>query len=237
MSENDMSCRDILTNVISDVIFIILIALVLSLVSLTLRCGHLGKANRFFGLHKSVPLKIYISGFEHSGIKTKMVVNAVEYEAAVEIRNLIKHITGGGVLGAIANFLAGLIGQDNHLPESEIAISPLTEVNEPPYRGSMILVGGPTSNRVSQFYLEHGSPIFKFDQTTEKYLKRGTNGYQPIQSSNEVAVLEKLVSGDQTIILVHGYGEDETRHAAQHLVSHWKQLYKELGNERFGIRV
>ena len=235
--EGDMSLMDVVTNVFSDFVLIFLIAIFLWLASLSFHYGRLGKAHRFFGFHAQVPLRIYVSGFEHPGVKTKRVVNAIEYETAVEMRNTLKRLPGSGFVRKLMDFLAGLIGQDIRLPESDIDISPLADVSEAPYPGSMILIGGPVSNQVRRFYLSQGTPQFRFDQATEKYQERGENGYQPIQSSGDVAVLEKRIFGEQVVILAHGFGEDQTRRAVQHLISNWEELQKRHGNGEFGIRV
>jgi hypothetical protein len=77
---------DIVINVISDIIFVLLIAFGVWLLNRVFYIGRLGQAQHFFGFHHQTPIKIYVSGFEHPDIRTKRVVNAIEYETAVKIR-------------------------------------------------------------------------------------------------------------------------------------------------------
>ncbi len=232
-----MVWMDVVTNVISNFVFVFIIGIFLWLANLLFQLGRLGKAYRFFGFRAKIPLRIYVSGFEHLGVKTKRVVNAIEYETAVEMRDTLKRLPGSGFVRKLMDFLAGLIGQDIRLPESDIEVSPLAEVSEVPYPRSMLLIGGPVSNQVSKFYLSQGTTQFRFDQATEKYQEHGKDGYQAIQSSGDVAVLEKRVFGEQVVILAYGFGEEQTRRAVQHLIRNWEGLQKRHGNGEFGIRV
>lgn len=231
-----MSFLDIVTNVVSDFVFVLLISLLLTLMSLLFRYGRLGKARQFFGFHQQAQIKIYVSGFGHPGVKTERVVNALEYEAAVEIKHALQRLPGNGFFRRLTDYLARLIGQDPRFPEPDIEVSPLHEVKDAPYLGSIILIGGPVSNQLSKFYLQ-GSPQFRFDEEKRKYQRRDEDGYQDMESSDNVAIVEKRVIGEQVVILAHGFGEEQTKRAIQHLINHWERLYKQHGKQEFGICV
>ncbi len=58
-----------------------------------------------------------------------------------------------------------------------------------------------------------------------------------VVAAGDVAVIEKRIVGEQTVILVHGFGEEQTQRAAQHLIRHWEGLYKQYKTQEFGILV
>lgn len=171
-----MSCLDIITNVVSDFIFVLLVTIPLLAWSLLSRYTRIGKTRQFFGFQQQTQIKIYVSGFEHSGIKTRKVVTALEYETAVEIRETLQQLPGRGTIHRIIDYLAGIIGQTIRYPEPDIEVSPLGEVKEPPYTESTILIGGPVANQLTKFYLQD-SPKFRFNESTGKYQRRDGEGY------------------------------------------------------------
>ena len=231
-----MSCSDIITNVVSDLIFVLVITVLWLIGSWLFRYGRTGKARRFFGFQHQTQIKIYVSGFEHSGVATRRVVTALEYETAVEMREALQQLSGRGIVHRIIDYLAGLVGQTMRYPEPDIEVSPLDEVKEPPYTGSMILIGGPVANQLTEFYLRD-SPEFRFNESTGKYQKRNGEGYRDIEPSNNVAVVEKRIIEEQVVFLVHGFGEEQTRHATRHLINNWERLYKQHRTREFGICV
>ncbi len=89
----------------------------------------------------------------------------------------------------------------------------MEEVNTAPYEGSMILIGGPVSNQVSKFYLQ-GPPPY-------------------VEPASDVAVIEKRIVGEQSVVLVYGYGEEQTQRAAQYLIRRWYELYTRYKTEEF----
>lgn len=231
-----MSCSDVITNVVSDFIFVLLVTLLLLGWTVLSRCTRIGRAQRFFGFQKQTQIKIYVSGFEHSGVKTKRVVTALEYETAVEMRENFQKLLGRGIINRIVDHLARIIGQTIKYPKPNIEVSPLNEVKEPPYTGSIILIGGPVANQLTRFYLQD-NPRFRFNESTGKYQRRYGGEYRDIEPSNDVAVIEKRIIGEQVVILVHGFGEEQTRRAAWHLIDNWNVLYKKYGTHNFGTRV
>jgi hypothetical protein len=231
-----MSFLDIITNVVSDFIFVLLVTIALLVWGLLSRYARIGKAQQFFGFQLQTQIKIYVSGFEHSGVKTRRVVTALEYETVVEMRETLQQLPGRGSIHRIVDYLAGVIGQTIRYPEPDIEVSPLGEVKEPPYTGSTILIGGPVANQLTKFYLQD-SPKFRFNESAGKYQRRDGEGYRDIESSNDVAVIEKKIVGEQVVILVHGFGEEQTRRAVRHLINNWERLYKQHGTQEFGVCV
>jgi len=172
-------------------------------------------------------------------MQTKGVVNAQEYESAVEMRDALQRLQGRGLIHRLLSYLAGWVGQDLRLPEPDIKISPLEDVKNPPYLGSMILIGGPVNNQLAKFYLQD-LPHFRFNKDTEKYQERDGDRYRDVEPSGDVAIIERRVIGKQVVILTHGFGEEQTRRAVRYLINHWERLHKQYvkqGNEEFGIPV
>jgi hypothetical protein len=231
-----MLCWDVITNAVSDILFVGLITCTLCAVRLVSGCRRLGRARRFFGFRDRTEIGIYVSGFVHEGVKTKRVVNAAEYEAAVEVRSALQELAGRGLVRTFADYLAGLIGFDPRYPEPHVKVSPLEEVRTLTCRGSLILIGGPVANQVTKFYLQD-SPRFRFNEKTRTYEERDEDGYQVIEHSDDVAIIERRLVGTQVVILVHGFSEEQTIRAAQHLSDHWETLYKQHDAREFGMRV
>lgn len=226
---------DILTNVVSDIIFVFLVTLVVGLAILIFRCGRLGKARQFFGFGRDARISIYVSGFEHPGVRTKRVANALEYDVAVGMRDALRRLSGQEFLQRLIQYLAGLIGQEVRFPEPNIEVSPL-EVTEVPNCDCVILIGGPVGNQLSRFYLQD-SPQFKFDDGRNVYQQRNVDGYRDIRPSDDVAIIEKRLVEGQVVLITHGFGEEQTRRAANYLINHWPRLYKLYGTQEFAIRV
>jgi hypothetical protein len=222
--------------VVSDLIFVVVVTALWLIGSWLFRYGRTGKARRFFGFQHQTQIKIYVSGFEHSGVATRKVVTALEYETAVEMQETLQHLSGRGIVHRIIDYLAGLVGQTMRYPEPDIEVSPLDEVKEPSYTGSMILIGGPVANQLTKFYLR-GSPELRFNESTGKYQKRNGEEYQDIEPSNNVAVVEKRIIEEQVVFLVHGFSEKQTRRAARYLINNWERLYKQHSTQEFGICV
>jgi len=53
------------------------------------------EARQFFGLDRQARIRIYVSGYEHKETVTKKVVTALEYDAAVDMKDALRQIAGG----------------------------------------------------------------------------------------------------------------------------------------------
>lgn len=232
-----MSVTDnIVINVLSNFIFVGLVALVVGCLYLLSKYGRLGKAREFFGVFQERRIKIYVSGFEHPGMRTKKVANALEYEAAVEVQRGLEKLGGYGLINRMIVFLAGLIGLEMRFPPPNIEVSPLDEVKEMPSRDSAILIGGPVTNQLSRLCLSN-NPRFRFNQEKGLYQERINDEYTDIAPSGNTAIIEKRIIDDQVIFVAHGYGEEQTKRAAQYLINHWKTLYQAYKQNEFAICV
>ena len=230
-----LACSDIVTNVASDAIFVVVVLSLVWLLNKVIHRSRLDRARQFFGFSENMPA-IYVSGFEHPGVKTKRVVNALEYDDAVVLSLFLRTLADAGAIGKIADFLAGLIGLASTPSQPGIVVSPLNVVTEPPHGESIIVIGGPVSNQLSKYYMS-GKPRFRFDEKSGKYQESHETGYRDIEPSNGTAVIEKMLVSQQVVILLHGFGEEETGRAVHHLISNWKTLHRQFGTRDFAIRV
>jgi len=227
---------DILINILSDFLFVVLVAVLALIAYWGIRAFAFDPASRFFGFTIREAGKIYVSGFEHPGLKTQKAVNALEYDSASSLRDSLRPSHLAGIPLRLVDFLAGLIGQDLPLPDWHIEVAPLDPVHQAPSARSIIVIGGPVANRLAAFFLS-GTPHFRFNERTQRYEERREGEYRPIDPSQNVAVIEKRILGETTVILVHGYGEDQTVRAVEYLKRNWRRLYKEFGKDEFAIRV
>ena len=222
--------QDIGINVCSDFIVIGLLALLLWM----LHRKELAEARQFFGLDRQAQIRICVSGHEHKETVTKKVVTALEYEAAVEMKDALRQITGGEFVRKAKIFIAGLIGQDPQIPEPIIEVSPLDEVEESPYLDSLVLIGGPVRNQLTKLYSKAG-PLLKFDPVNEKYLEWVGEQYQEIDDFGSVAILVKMIVNGQVVIAAFGTGERHTKGAVQYLIGNWRELNEKYLDQAFGI--
>ena len=167
---------------------------------------------------------------------TKKVVTALEYEAAAELKDALRHLSSRGLLPKIAKVIAGLIGQTPQFIEAVIEVSPLEHVRDLPHSGSLILVGGPLRNQLTKCVIEAGS-LLKYDTTRGRFVESVDGQYREVADSNNVAVLEKMKVNGRVIILAYGTGEKDTSIAVHHLIENWKRLDKEHLDRAFGIRL
>jgi hypothetical protein len=186
-------------------------------------------AKRFFGFKDQT--QIYISTHEDKNTATNEVVTALEYEAAVELKNTLRDLS----VSEFIRKISGLIGQDPKLPEPIIKSSPLGPVNEPVKSNSIILIGGPLRNQLTMFYAEQEKPWLKYDTVNNEYQEMVNGKYQAISDPNIRAILVKMKMESQTVFFIFGNGEGDTKCAVKHLAENWRELGKRSDGEPFGI--
>jgi hypothetical protein len=232
----DTVMRNILINVLSDFIFVVFVAVLASIAYWSVRVVALDPASRFFGFAIREPGKIYVSGFEHSGLRTRKAVNALEYESASSLRDSLRPSYLASLPFRLVGFLARVIGQDLPLPDWNIEVAPLNSVHQAPDARSIIVIGGPVANQLTAFFLSD-TPYFRFNDNTRRYEEWHEGKYRPIDPSQDVAVIEKRILGETTVILAHGYDEEQTLRAVEYLKHNWRRLYKKFGKSEFAIRI
>jgi len=227
---------DIAINLLSDCLCVLGLSVLLAFSYLLTRKRRSSKALRFFHFSRDNPLKIYVPSFEHPHMSSKATVTVLEYESAAEMRRRLEELTRAGIIEQIQKAVAGFLGQEWEIPSPNIEVSPLNEVPNAPYRGTVISIGGPVTNQVTKFYLRD-SPQYRWDFSGNRYQERIDGEYRDIEPSGDVAVVEKRIINNQVVFLAHGYGEKDTARAAQYLINTWDRLYQSYGEGRFGIRV
>ncbi len=133
------------------------------------------------------------------------------------------------------------------LPEIRFELSPL-KVNEAPTH-SLISVGGPKFNAVTNYYLETRNGRFFFNQYKDMELKRWRilikNGNRQdeiigkdfLKEDVDIGYIQRIVDPETnaTVILIAGLGVNGTRAAANYIASNWLKLYHRYGLNDFGI--
>jgi hypothetical protein len=155
-----------------------------------------------------------------------------EYEVADELRSVLKR-----QFPEFVGSWARLFGVDVDVPEIVIKGSPLENIEKPPGWGSLILVGGPTRNRLTEFYLSNCHPWLTFDDENKKFVERIGEGEdastRELDDSHKLAMVQKLTCKGTVVILAFGFGEVETAAAVRHLAYEWKALAAKYRSEPF----
>jgi len=214
----------IAVNLCSDVVFIAILA------GLLYYFYHkeLVKYQNFFGLDQNSQVQVYISTHEDNATATKGVVTAVEYEVAAELKYSLQEIRDSRLIKGIS----GILGQEIKLPELIIKVSPLEEGAEAlNFSSSLILIGGPLRNQVTQFYLQQ-KPLLTYDKAEKKYKELNDGEYRTI--SRVVAILVKMNYQKQTVFLAFGDGEIYTAEVVRYLKENWKSM-SEKYTQSFGL--
>jgi hypothetical protein len=128
----DTAHRDILINLASDAIFVLLVALLALGLYWIIRLVRLAPTTRFFGLGLTQPGTIYVSGYDHEGVTSRRVVTALEYDAAVRLRDALRPSPLVFAPLRFVEWLAQLVALDIYMPDWEITVAPLESVEEPP---------------------------------------------------------------------------------------------------------
>lgn len=221
---------DILINLLSDVIFIILILFIFWIVWYW---PALRKAIKFFGVKYQREMNIFISVHKDDETTTRNVITVEEYEVADYLRRSINRQLKDSVFGRIADFLSGLIGKDPKIPEINI----LTErLDSGSVSGGAFVIGGPVRNKVYRMVVDEGNPWITYNRGEEKFqIEKGERRGEFIEHSGRLSIIEKIKINDAVFILVYGFGEEHTRRATEYLANNWKILYKIYNEDEFAL--
>ncbi|MBN1873266.1 MAG: hypothetical protein JXA33_03480 [Anaerolineae bacterium] len=219
----DCAWGNVAINLISDAFFVIVLA-ALFVLPYTLMTRRI---RRFFGIVHQDPIQIYISSHEDDKTKTRKVITAEEYEVADELRTIL-YRQFPDFIPSLARLFGVDLGALN-IPDIVIKSSPL-EVTQWPDSGSLILIGGPTCNKFTDYFLQRTQPWLTFDDNQKKFFEWENRDVeasaQPLDKSHKLAVVERLKIDEKIIIVAFGYGEVETAAAVRHLAQCWSKLAK-----------
>lgn len=227
----------ILTGIFANIICFLVPATLAVLVWSFRRGKILIEAKRFFGMDLDTRIHVYVSTHQEPNTQTKRVITAEEFKAVVELNNtLIIQFQRSGWLRDLLDVAARFSDYDLKPPDVIIQLSPL-EVQEPcPNEKSLILVGGPVRNKLTEIYLANGNPWFNFDRATEKFvISRGARLGEELDPSGRIAVLNRMRVGDKVVFIAFGFGEIQTRGAVHYLANNWQTLYHEFKDKDFGV--
>lgn len=216
----------VLLNLISGLYFVVIVVVVFGAIYRRTLYNTLS----FFGVQHGSPLQIYISTHLDPHTRTGAVQTAAERQAADELRKALSR-----QFPEALDFWADRFGFSPQAPEIIIEGSPLEHVDNWPYDGGLILIGGPTRNSLTEFVLRTCSPPLTFNDEKKVFLIRRApqEQYRELDNSHRLAVLEKLHIGNRVVIIAFGFGEIETCISVRHLIAEWKVLLRKRPNEQF----
>jgi hypothetical protein len=217
---------NVVINLVSDFAFVVILPVVFGL----FYRGMITDVRNFFGVERQTPIQIYISAHKDPTTITGGVLTAAEREIADELASHLKKQFPAAILDSWAR----LSGIDLDVPEVVIKGSPLEEVKEWPYAGGLILIGGPTRNTLSEFYLGTGDPWVTFDDEKKFLVRRdGQAQMEEMADSGNLAVLQKLIIDGRVVVIAFGFGEHGTCAAVRHLAGEWQKLAKKHPDKGF----
>lgn len=230
--------HEIIINLISDVLFVVIIAVFVGVFGAVVRTLRVGRMEKFFCMDRQ-SVGIYLSGLYFDAVVTKRVVNAIEYDAAIELRNALSQTRNNGFLWSAIVFCAHIIGHEVSLGEvANIKIAPMNKATIGPPESSCICIGGRISNKYSRYALDRQKKCkFRYNTDTGAYEELINSKYEQMEPANDVTILEKLTIGGQSVFVAHGIGEEQTQRAVRYLALNWYLLYKKYGKADFSIRL
>ena len=193
-------------------------------------------AKRLFGLGRKNRIDVFVSQSQPSEATTRTgVMTSAEMTAVEELKDAL-----GLAFQIPANveLLVEKIGAKElrpTVPDLKIRQAPTEDLKNPIASvDSLLLVGGPVRNRVTEYYLDHCEAWLKFDPEEKSFVTlAGNPDPRPIPNCN--AVLQKVGFGSTVVFIVFGTGEEQTAVAVKYLAQNWEELYHEFNGKDFGI--
>lgn len=250
--------RDILTNVIANLISDLVLWLIILFIGFSLikEIIHYGHLRRFFGLTgKQDDLLIYLSSLP---VAKDGLINRYGYKHSFD------QLTLAAVEVAIIPWLSILFASDPlqklprkiqsffsrywafRLVQLEHRPSPLLE--EQIEHVPMLIIGGPYFNSAAKYYQENGTshlrfnPIIDYEDKSEWISVEVTKGESKgtvftTSETYDLGLLERFTDDrtGATIVLVAGARTNGTKAAVHYLVHHWKDLRDKFGVKDFAI--
>ena len=191
-------------------------------------------ARKLFGLGKRNRIDVFVS--QHSELTAKPGDPAsAEMTAVGALKDALE---SGFQVPPTVELLVEKMGAKElrpTVPELTLRQAPTEELAKPIASGdSLLLVGGPLRNRVTEYYLDHYEVRLKFDPGEQSFvILGGKPGPRPVPNCN--AVLQKVDLGPTVVLIVFGTGEEQTAVAVKYLAENWEELYHEFKDKAFGI--
>lgn len=244
----------VLENIVANILFWVVGGLLLWVAIMT---GRRRALRRFFGIKKTDEYVIYLSSYaieKHSVKDRNGVVRGHEGIAIPEYEfqtiPVLSSILSTAGKSIVPDLFRGLIDHlwIQSLPAIRFEPSPKA-LNDSPV-SSLISVGGPKFNAVTDYYLRTRGGFF-FNQYKDESLQRwrivincGNRKGEYIgadfpKTKVDVGYIQRIVDSETraTVILLAGLGVNGTRAAAQYLAANWHGLYRRYGNKDFGVAI
>jgi hypothetical protein len=245
--------ENILTNIVSDMIFLLLSVLTACLV---LILPQRRKLLRFFGIKEQKRMVVYISNLQirPSSSSTQVVASGtmapVSYSTpggAFGIDDTLCSYTGNAVVFSeimAANqyrdlfnfFIPSLSDKSNLLgtilfSDVKVAtfISPKINENIESY-GAIIALGSPGYNAVSSYIERELQSQVTFSDENDKFQVEGIPSFADLNYGFVERVFDKV--NNRTCFYIAGLFEESTIRASQYLIAQWKNLQKRHGHDK-----
>lgn len=208
--------------------FLVMVSILFGLVIRRLKTT----TQKFFGIDYNAPLQIFVSTHKDPTTITGRVFTAEEQEVAVDFKRALER-----QFPELITFVARRLDIDLESPEITIEGSPTEQIDIPDYSGSLLLIGGPTRNNLTEVYLRIIDPWLTFDDNRKIFLSRNSPSGQwmELEDSGELAILQKLYFGENCVFFAFGYGEIETKEVVRYLKNNWKNLASKYDDKPFTI--
>ncbi len=229
-----------LENIISGVIANCIFLLAIAFVSLIIWAIFYGKklldATHFFNVGLNSNVYVYVSAHADAETRTRKVITAEEFETVIEMHSILTNQFYSNRVYELVIAIFQLLQIAVRLPDFILKVSPLEELSTPQAEESLILVGGPTRNQISKYYLDNGNSWLIFDDIEKRFLiNRGQRKGEELNPSETMAMVSKISLDHSVAFVVFGFGEIETRCALNYFVHNWRNLYSEFKNNDFAI--
>jgi len=237
--------ENLISNLLANVVFWLATGLVVWLSIRITRARFL----KFFGLTTRRTLVVYLSNLwqPHSEKPYTCTISGQEFR-------VVKVFYGSFgsprfrfpdlVQGLVDSFWAG------DKLKTNIEVSPSTQ-DSLDLTNNMIVVGGTPKNSVRRYYfgkrllylmidgedVEPPPSVFDRPLTSRVRVLKGHREGEVIEGEYNFAVVEKVCDEtyDTTVFMCAGYRGDSSWAATEYLLRHWRDLYREFGNQGFAL--
>ena len=242
----------VFANIIANILFWVVGGL-----GLIILAGRRHALKNFFGLSKSDEYTIYLSSYtiEKHTVKDRNGVSRGHEGIAIpeyefQTIPILSSVISNASKSIIPDLFRGLIDLFwiRSLPMIRFVPSPKL-LNDTP-TSSLLSVGGPKFNAVTDYYLRTRGGVF-FTQYKDEQLKRyrivinsGNRKGEIIgadfqKSEFDIGYIQRFVDSETnaTVILLAGLGVNGTRAAANYLATNWLKLHRRYGIKDFGVAI
>jgi len=227
-----MFCYDLFVGVLSNILFVILLVIIFWIIGIIININRLNRAKTFFNSEDDSKVMIYISAFTSPSVVSRRVVNVVEFDIAIRLRDSLKQLSSKHKAFQVLLTIGEMIGRETKNIDSDIRFSETNPIINQLSENSIICIGEPISNQVSKYYMQNA--YFIYSEVSKCYQHLEDGKYNDIKGGN-ISIIEKIIHGKQMILLIHGTNEYDTLKSVEYLIENWEKLYKDYSEKEFAV--